>query len=73
MKNFMYHGPVSSVTIGNQNHLLHPGKTYSLPEDNEYVATLAAQKILVPVPVAPVASASVKSENPPAKAVKSSG
>jgi hypothetical protein len=51
MSKFRYHGPLSSVTIGEQDVMLFPEKEVELPEDNEYVATLVAMKRLEPIVV----------------------
>jgi hypothetical protein len=52
-KPFVYKGPISSVTLPKGREvILHPGRTVTLPDDNPYVATLAARGHLVAVPEA---------------------
>lgn len=53
---YTYSGPMSGVTLDNGREvLLYPNSTVELPEDNEYVKTLAALGYLAeaPAPAAP--------------------
>jgi len=71
-KPYLYQGPVvTGITLPPKKEgdtpdekLMHPGKTYSLPEDNERVKTLVAKGYLVE----PTADPATAQE--PAKAVK---
>lgn len=51
MKAYRYSGPASGVTLSDGTEiLLWPGKTFSLPEEHDYVKVLVALKHLTPVP-----------------------
>jgi len=67
-KTYLYSGPLSGVTLDSgEEVMLHPGKEVPLPEDNPYVQSLVAQRLLTetktevppgpPVPVAPAKAA----------------
>lgn len=50
-KTYTYSGPMSGVTLDDGREvLLHPQRTVELPEDNEYVKTLAALGYLTEAP-----------------------
>jgi len=59
-RTYLYQGPVTTVITlpppsggkAPDEKLLHPGKTYSLPEDHERVRTLSAKGYLVERPAA---------------------
>lgn len=68
-KTYLYQGPVATgITLppkeGKQpeDKLMHPGKTYELPENHERVKTLLAKEYLVEQPAVqePVKAAKVK-------------
>ena len=40
IKTYIYSGPVSGVTLGEQEIMLHPGCTVDLPDDSEYTVIL---------------------------------
>jgi len=62
LKKYIYSGPTSSVTLSEgDEHSLFDGKTYDLPPDNLFVASLIRQRRLKEVP---------GKENKPAKAKK---
>lgn len=64
VKNYSYHGPTSSVTLSDgDEHSLFDGKTYPLPENNPFVASLVRQRRLKEVKVK-------QAETKPAKAPK---
>ncbi|MDK9716739.1 MAG: hypothetical protein OEL57_02385 [Trichlorobacter sp.] len=71
-KTYLYQGPVATgITLPPKKEgdtpdekLMHPGKTYSLPEDNERVKTLLAKEYLVEQSADPAPA------QEPAKAVK---
>jgi hypothetical protein len=65
---YIYHGPASGVTLetpeGPKDILLHDGKPYKLPPDNEYIQCLVALKHLeeVKAPEAAPAKKPAKSQ-----------
>lgn len=42
MKRYRYTGPLSGVTVGDREVLLHPGAVVELDPENAYTATLLA-------------------------------
>lgn len=55
MKTYLYNGPMSAATLPDgRDVVLYPGQTVELPEDNDWVQTLAALGHLVEQPAGSV-------------------
>lgn len=50
-KTYIYGGPVSGVTMGEREIMLHPGCEVELPEESEYTQILILRGLLTEVAV----------------------
>lgn len=63
VKKYSYHGPTSSVTLSEgDEHSLFDGKTYTLPENNPFVASLVRQRRLKEVKAEPKSTKSTRTK-----------